>query len=74
MFPESIRHYMIKGKLEKAREVLEKVAKYNRKPMIDDKLEHVEQEHKSSLKRFVFHPTYQEIHIIILFCMVGAQH
>ena len=58
---------MIKGKLEKAREVLEKVAKYNRKPMIDDKLEHVEQEHKSSLKDLFSTPLIRKYTLLSCF-------
>ena len=50
VFPESIRYFLIKGKTEKAERVLQKVAKYNRKPNIEEKLEQPEEEQKSSFK------------------------
>ncbi|XP_028394452.1 organic cation transporter protein-like [Dendronephthya gigantea] len=67
IFPESVRYYLIKGKEDEAHEVLERVAKYNRKPIIKDKLEQVEEEQKSSLKDLFATPTIRKYTLLSCF-------
>ena len=62
-----MRYYLIKGKQEKAREVLERVARYNRKPMIEDKLEQIEEEQKSSIKDLFATPTMRKYTLLSCF-------
>lgn len=67
IFPESVRYYLITGKQEKAREVLERVARYNRKPMIEDKLEQVAAEQRSSFKDLFATPTIRKYTLLSCF-------
>ena len=66
IFPESVRYYLIKGKQEKARGVLERVAKYNKKPMIEDKLEQIK-EKKSSLNDLFATPLIRKYTLLSCF-------
>jgi hypothetical protein len=62
-----VRYYLITGKQEKAREVLERVARYNRKPMIEGKLEQVAAEQKSSFKDLFATPTIRKYTLLSCF-------
>jgi hypothetical protein len=62
-----VRYYLITGKQEKAREVLERVARYNRKPMIEDKLEQVAAEQRSSFKDLFATPTIRKYTLLSCF-------
>ena len=50
IYPESIRWYLVKKKLEKAESELQRIAKFNKKPMIEDKLECPEEKQVASFK------------------------
>ena len=67
IFPESVRYYLIKGKHKEARQVLERVAWYNRRPMIEDKLEQVGEEQKSSIKDLFTTPTIRKYTLLSCF-------
>ena len=42
--PESVRWYLVKGRTEKAEEVLQKVAKFNKKPIPEEPLKNYEKQ------------------------------
>jgi hypothetical protein len=62
-----VRYYLIKGNHEKAGKVLQRVAWYNRRPMIEDKLEQIGEEQKSSIKDLFATPTIRKYTLLSCF-------